>query len=128
MTQTQSPGSTIAAKMTFVGQILEEKKASDVLALDVSSYSGAFEGIVLASAHGRRHCRALADNLLEQVKKNSIEFLGMEGYQEGEWILLDLNDVIVHIFTRETRIFYNLEGFWAKGKTISIQSEGENNG
>ncbi len=128
MTQTPSPGNLLAARMAFIGQILNDKKASDVLALDVSSYSGAFEGIVLASAHGRRHCKALADALLERIRKDSIEFLGMEGYQEGEWILLDLNDVIVHIFTRETRIFYNLEGFWAKGKTVNILPDGDNNG
>ncbi|MFO7726888.1 MAG: ribosome silencing factor [Desulfonatronovibrio sp.] len=105
-------------KLVFLAGVLHDKKASDVLALDVSSYSSAFEGIVLASAQGKRHCRSLADNLLKQVKENNIEYLGMEGYQEGDWILIDFNDVIVHIFVRETRQFYNLEGFWAKGKII----------
>ncbi|MFP4397763.1 MAG: ribosome silencing factor [Desulfonatronovibrio sp.] len=115
-------------KLVFLAGVLHDKKAFDVLALDVSSYSSAFEGIVVASAQGSRHCRSLADNLLKQVKENNMEYLGMEGYQEGDWILVDLNDVIVHIFVQETRNFYNLEGFWTKGKIIDpgLQPEGEN--
>jgi ribosome-associated protein len=49
--------------------------------------------------------------------------MGMEGYKEGEWILLDLNDVIVHIFLADTRQFYNLEGFWARGQEIDLNLE-----
>jgi ribosome-associated protein len=128
MTHIYQPGGTLKDKMIFIGHQLQEKKASDVEALDVSSYSSAFEGIILASSQGRRHSRALADTLLEQVKKNKIEYLGMEGYQEGEWVLLDLNDVIVHIFTPETRLFYNFEGFWARAETVNIQSPEKDHG
>lgn len=114
-------------KLIFLSRLLHDKKASDVLALDVSSYSSAFEGIVLASAQGKRHCRSLADNLLKQIKENHIDYLGMEGYQEGDWILLDLNEVVVHLFVHETRTFYNLEGFWTKGEIIDpgLQPDGE---
>lgn len=122
MTHIPHSGDTLKDKLIFLSRHLREKKASDVQALDVSSYSSAFEGIILASAQGRRHSRALADSLLNQVKENGLEYLGMEGYQEGEWILLDLNDIIVHIFIPETRLFYNFEGFWAKAETINIQS------
>ncbi len=127
MTKSNPPDERLKDKLVFLGGLLLEKQASDVLLLDVSSYSGAFEGIILASAQGKRHSRALADYLLEQIKKNSIEYLGMEGFQEGEWVLLDLNDVIVHIFVHETRLFYNLEGFWAKSKTIELQAAGDKN-
>ncbi len=112
-------------KLIQLGDLLREKKAHDVLLLDVSSYCGAFEGIVLASAHGRRHARALADYLLERIKQGNLEFLGMEGFKEGEWILLDLNDVIVHVFVQEARLFYNLEGFWNRGRIIEPKPTGE---
>lgn len=128
MTHMPQTDDALKEKMIFLGRHLLEKKAADVHALDVSSYSSAFEGIILASSQGRRHSRALADTLLEQVKKNKIEYLGMEGYQEGEWVLLDLNEIIVHIFTPETRLFYNFEGFWARAESINIQSSEKDHG
>lgn len=127
MTRNNPVDKELKNKLGFFGALLSEKQAFDVLALDVSSYSSAFEGIILASAKGRRHARSLADHLLEQIKKNSLEYLGMEGYQEGEWILLDLNDIIVHIFVQEIRLFYNLEGFWSKGQIIELPPEGDKN-
>ncbi len=127
MTHNNLFGDLLKDKLIFLGGLLQEKKAADVLALDVSSYSSSFEGIILATAQSKRHCRSLADHLLVQIKKNNLEYLGMEGFQEGEWILLDLNDVIVHIFIEESRLFYNLEGFWAKGKKILPLTAGVKN-
>ena len=126
MTYNNPPDDRLKDKLILLGRLLQEKKASQVLALDVGIYSSAFEGIILASAQGKRHSRALADHLLDHIKKNNLEYLGMEGFQEGEWILLDLNEVIVHIFVHEARLFYNLEGFWTKGKIIEL-NPGEKN-
>ena len=67
-----------------------------------------------------RHAQALADYVLEKVGQSGLEYMGMEGYKGGDWILLDLNDVIVHIFLTDTRQFYNLEGFWARGKEVDL--------
>ena len=124
MTSESKPDERLMEKLVFLGRALEDKKASEVLALDVGRYSSAFEGIVLASAQSRRHARSLADHLLELIKEHGLEYLGMEGFQEGEWILLDLNDVIVHIFVQETREFYNLEGFWSRGRMVELQHGG----
>ncbi|MCA1743758.1 MAG: ribosome silencing factor [Desulfonatronovibrio sp.] len=109
-------------RLEYLGKLLIEHKAFDVLPIDVSVYSSAFEGIIVASSMGNRHSKALADHVLEKIKENSMEYLGMEGYQEGEWILLDLNDIIVHVFIEETRKFYNLEGFWTRGKKIELET------
>ncbi|WP_028573862.1 ribosome silencing factor [Desulfonatronovibrio hydrogenovorans] len=124
MNHTKQGRNELNEKLTFLGSLLLEKKASNVLALDVSIYSGAFEGMILASAGGNRHARSLADHVLEAVKENQLDYLGMEGYQEGEWILLDLNDIIIHIFLDETRLFYNLEGFWTRGREIPLKATG----
>lgn len=115
-------------RLEYLGKLLMEHKAFDVLPIDVSIYSSAFEGIIVASSMGNRHSRALADHVLEKIKENSMEYLGMEGYQEGEWILLDLNDIIIHIFIEETRKFYNLEGFWTRGEKVELETTGEKNG
>ncbi|MFP4128554.1 MAG: ribosome silencing factor [Desulfonatronovibrionaceae bacterium] len=123
----KSKDKTLEDFLLHLGRFLLDKKADRVTALDVSSYSSAFEGLIIATAHSVRHARSLADNLLEEIKKQNLDYLGMEGYQEGEWILLDINEIIVHIFTAETRQFYNLEGFWTKGKEILLKAAGENN-
>lgn len=127
MTDKKPSDERLKGKLVFLGGLLKEKKASDVLALDVSAYSSAFEGIIIATAQGKRHCRSLADHLLVQIKQNNVEYLGMEGFQEGEWILMDLNDVIVHIFVQESRLFYNLEGFWTRGEIIDLETDGDKN-
>ena len=110
----------LARKLKIMAETLHDKKALHILVLDVSIYNSAFEGLLLATAQSERHARSLADHLLELVHSMNWNYLGMEGYQRGEWILLDLNDVLVHIFLEETRKFYNLEGFWSRGRMINL--------
>jgi len=113
--------SDLAQKIIQLANLLHDKKARDIHALDVSIYNSAFEGLLIATAEGERHARSLADHLLELVHSSQWDFLGMEGYQQGEWILLDLNDILVHIFLEEARRFYNLEGFWSRGGQMDLQ-------
>ncbi|KUJ96235.1 MAG: ribosome-associated protein [Desulfonauticus sp.] len=110
----------IVQKLKLIGSWLEEKKGEDLLLLDVSKLSNVFEGVILATASNARHAKGLADYILEKVKEENWELLGLEGYQGGEWILLDLNDVIVHIFLEDIREFYNLEGFWFKAEKVEL--------
>ena len=111
---------TAAAKAVVVAGWLAEKKAKDVLALDVMPFNPVCEAMVVASAVSARQARALADHVLEQCGANSYSYLGMEGYRNGQWVLLDLNDVMVHIFQEDVRPFYNLEGLWSEGKPIPL--------
>jgi ribosome-associated protein len=73
-----------------------------------------------------KHAQALADAVLARSAESSIEFLSMEGYQTGEWILMDLNDVLIHIFQSELREFYNIEGMWSEAPRIEPDIEPEN--
>ena len=91
---------------------LQEKKAEDIVALDVQSLNNLTEAVILASASTMRHAQALADGLMEFFGQQGYELLGMEGYQVGTWILIDGNDVILHIFQSEARSFYHLESLW----------------
>ncbi|MFP4167644.1 MAG: ribosome silencing factor [Desulfonatronovibrionaceae bacterium] len=107
-------------KLRLLGRWMEDKKGLDIRLLDVSRMSSFFEGVVLVTARNVRQARTMADNLLQMLKDNNLEYLGMEGYRPGDWVLIDLNDVIVHIFLEDTRSFYNLEGFWSRARVVEF--------
>ncbi len=122
MTQPRKTSSSfMEEKLHDLAGVLHEKKAADICALDVTVYCSAFEGLVLATAQSERHARSLADHLLEVAHARDWDYLGMEGYQQAGWILLDFNDILVHIFQEEHRSFYNLEGFWSRGLSIALR-------
>ena len=98
---------------------LEDKQARDVVALDVKAINSITEGVVIASASSVRHAQALADKLMEMFSEQELEVLGMEGYRPGTWILIDCNDVVVHIFQENERGFYNLEGLWSQAPRLT---------
>jgi ribosome-associated protein len=109
---------TYRAKIQTIVHWLEEKKAKDIIALDVAAMNSLTEGIVIASASTVRHAQALADGLMQFFGEHGYELLGMEGYQVGTWILVDGNDVVIHIFQEQARFFYHLEGLWAGAPQI----------
>lgn len=93
-------------------RLLEDKKAKDIVALDVRSLASFTDYFIICSATSRRQVQALAQHLEEELATQGIKPLGVEGAQEGLWILLDFNDVVVHIFHQPWREFYDLEGLW----------------
>lgn len=91
---------------------LEELKAKDIVILDVSSLSSEMDTLVIASGSSNRQTKALANNAVVKAKENGFNPRGLEGTEQGEWVLVDLGDIIVHIMTPATRDFYDLEGLW----------------
>ena len=91
---------------------LEASKAADVTVIDVTGLNPCMDALIVATATSARHARALADGLLEQSRLHEYEYLRMEGYQAGQWVLVDLNDVVVHLFLTETRELYRIEALW----------------
>jgi len=91
---------------------LEDFKATDILVIDVSGRSPLTERLVIASGNSTRHVKSMAENLVVKAKTVGCVPLGVEGAREGEWVLVDLNDVIVHLMLPQTRAFYNLEKLW----------------
>jgi len=114
---------SVDGKLRFLGDWMLEKKARDIRLLDVSGLSSVFEGVALVTVNNVRQAQALTDNLLHKIKEDGLEYLGMEGYRSGDWILIDLNDIIVHIFLEDTRKFYNLDGFWSGARDIELDPE-----
>lgn len=91
---------------------LEEFKAQDLRTLDVAGHSPLTDLFVIASGSSTRHVKSMADKLVEVAKANGVQPLGVEGQREANWILVDLNDIIVHLMLPQARAFYNLEKLW----------------
>lgn len=97
---------------------LEEKKAEDIRVIDISNVSVMADYFIIASGKNRNQVQAMANSVEEELQKEGIHPRQIEGYQTANWILMDFNDVIVHIFNEEDRMFYNLEKIWLDGKKI----------
>ena len=91
---------------------LENIKAEDIVVLDVRQMSSLFDYIIVASAESTRQTRALVSNLQDKIKTLGGRILGVEGEESGEWVLVDLGDVIVHVMQPAIRSYYNLEQLW----------------
>ena len=111
-------GMSSTEKIAAVSGWLEEKKAEELLALDLSLQHTFTDGLIIATASSVRHGQGMADFILEQCKTAKFEYLRMEGYQTGRWILLDLNDIVVCLFQREERRLYALEELWPKAPAL----------
>lgn len=100
---------------TLVLSSLEDFKAIDIQEIDVSAQNSLTDLFVLASGNSSRHVQSMAENLVVKAKAAGCQPLGIEGEKEGEWVLVDLNDIIVHLMQPKTRAFYNLEKLWEAG-------------
>lgn len=111
-------------KLQEISRWLGEKKAKDLVVLDLEGQNALAEGIVIAGATSLRHAQGLADFVLEMGKEQNYEFLHMEGYKNGLWILLDFNDVLVNIFQPEQRDLYRLEDLFPGSKIMAAEQAG----
>ena len=98
--------------------ILLDKKAEDVLMIDVKDKSSVADYFVIASGRSMTHTRSLIDNVYEETKKNGVSPIREEGAKEGRWAVLDYGDVILHVFNDETRLFYHLEKLWGDENNV----------
>jgi ribosome-associated protein len=97
-----------------IGQLVLDKKAKDVLILDVRGMTSYADYFVIASGESDRQVSAMADNVLSEMKKaENLRPIGHEGTETGQWVLVDYGEVVVHLFFEEVRAFYDLEGLWA---------------
>ena len=103
---------------------LEDYKATDIQQIDVSGQNPLTDVFVIASGNSTRHIKSMAENLIMKVKALGCPPLGVEGQRQAEWVLVDLNDVIVYLMHPQTRAFYNLEKLWeASGQQRSGASQ-----
>lgn len=108
----------IEEKTRAVVDALEDIKAEDITVIDTSKMSPMFERMVIASAKSTRQTKAIADNVVVKLKELGEQVHGREGEGGGEWILIDLGDVLVHVMQPAVRQYYNLEELWTKGQAL----------
>jgi ribosome-associated protein len=101
------------ALVQLVVEALEELKAKDIRVLDVRRLTSITDVMVIASGTSDRHVRSLADHITESAKRAGVQPYGVEGKTHGEWVLVDLMDVVAHIMLPDVRAFYELEKIWA---------------
>lgn len=100
---------------------LEDIKGLDIKVLDVRGMTSVMDSMIIATGTSNRHVKSLADNLLEKARQQGIRPLGVEGADEGSWVLVDLGDVVVHLMQPDVRAFYNLEKLWDRELLESIK-------
>lgn len=91
---------------------LNDLKALDLKILDIHDMTTLADFMIICTGRSNRHVKSLADNVILKAKQNHVDYLKTEGHKEGEWVIVDLADVIVHIMLPPTREFYNLEDLW----------------
>jgi ribosome-associated protein len=108
------------SKAAYIAEAAVDRNATDVVALDVSGCTSFADVFVIASGTSDRNVRAIADSITEAAAKQGAKPLGVEGYNEGRWVLIDLDDVIVHVFQRSVREDYDLERLWSDAPRLEI--------
>ena len=98
-----------------------EKKASDIVIMEMTELTSTTDYFVISSANTATQVRAIADNIEEALAKDGVAFSHKEGYREGDWVLLDFGDVVVHVFRQEMREYYALEQLWRDAKLTAYE-------
>ena len=111
--------SRIMAKLAI--EALEDKKAEDIKVIDISEVSVIADYFIIAGGTNRSQIQALSENVEEKLARAGYPVKQIEGYDTANWILMDLGDIIVHIFDKENRLLYDLERIWRDGKQVAIE-------
>ncbi|KQT87504.1 ribosome silencing factor [Aurantimonas sp. Leaf443] len=106
--------------LALVISSLDDSKAEDIVSIDMTGKSALADAMVIASGRSHRHVAAVADHLLRDLKEAGFGNAKVEGLQNGDWVLIDAGDIIVHIFRPEVRTFYNIEKMWTVGDDATV--------
>ena len=112
----------IRKKQRVVLEALEDVKGRDIVVYNTARMPSMFERVVIASGESNRQVRALADRVQEKIREGGSRVYGVEGESSGEWVLVDLGDVVVHIMHPTVRDFYNLEEVWGD-KPVQLKAK-----
>lgn len=104
---------------------LEDKKAEEITVLDISGVSVLADYFIIANGTNSNQVTAMADSVDEALHKAGHPVKQVEGYREGNWVLMDYGDIVVHVFDKENRLFYDLERIWRDGRSVDFQELSE---
>ncbi len=111
---------TLEDKTRLCALAADERKALDIVVLDVNAISAVADRFMICSGTSDRQVKAIADAISDALAKQGEKPRAKEGYQQGSWILMDCVDIVVHIFDEETRAFYNLEHLWHQAPRVEV--------
>ena len=111
--------------MQLAVEAMDSKMAEDIRVIDISSVSILADYFIIATGTNRTQIQTIADETCEKLGRTGMPAKSVEGYDGANWILLDFGDIIVHVFDKENRLFYDLERIWRDGKEIDIKKAGE---
>lgn len=109
---------TVNEMAVMVIDALEDKKAEDIRVIDIGEVSVLADYFIIANGSNRNQIQALSDAVEEKLGRAGYPVKQMEGYENANWVLLDFGDIMVHIFDKENRLFYDLERIWRDGKAV----------
>ena len=111
---------TVDDLQQLVVQATTDKKAFNILVLDLRKRSDLTDFFVICSGNSRMQVQAIADSVLDQIYKSSHKMFSIEGYTSGNWVVLDLMDVVAHIFHKDVRVQYDLERLWGDVPVVQV--------
>ncbi len=106
-------------------QAIDDKKGEDIRIINIQGVSVIADYFIIASGSNQNQIHSIADNIVEVLGRKGYDYRQIEGYQTANWVLLDYNDVIIHIFNQDDRLFYDLERIWSDGRLVSVESLNE---
>ncbi len=109
-------------KVLSIARLAHNKKADDIVILDMRQLTDYTDYFVICTASSERAAKAIADEILDSTPKDKVAHRHTEGYKEGEWILIDLGDIVVHIFHAAKRAFYDLERLWGDAPRLTLKN------
>src|SRR5439155_18377216 len=118
-TRLRPPEERVSPLQLAVTTALDDMKAVNVRVLDVRELTDVFDTMVIASGNSDRHVRSIAERVVEKAKAAGFRPLGTEGARDGEWVLVDLQDILVHVMLPRVREFYGLERLWEGGPALA---------
>jgi ribosome-associated protein len=120
-----TPLATARERALAAARVAEESRGTDVHVLDLRDVTQLFDYFVVATGASRRQLHAMADEISQVLKKDLHDVRrGMEGYEEGRWIVLDYGDVMVHLFDPESREYWDIEQLWSDAQRVPVPADG----
>lgn len=109
--------------LAFISETIEDAKAKNTTIINVSHLTDAMDNMIICTATSTRHAKSIANKVIVSAKEAGFKPFGIEGESVGEWILIDLSDVVVHVMLEEQREHYNLEKLWTSAESLRQKKE-----
>ena len=121
--QKKTKSSGIVRHAKKISDLMLEKKALDIIIIDVNKITTLTDFFVICTSESEPQTRAITDHIHEQMKEDGMRAWHIEGYENLDWVLLDYVNIVVHVFSRESRDYYDLERLWADGKITQVHDK-----